>query len=436
MSHSTLAPWRIRQQILSRKYRWLENAIVVADDEIQKKLEELSSKTPPYDLFQVEALLSEISEGLDRCLAFRKECQEYEVSATMYALEYELFADQVDALQELENTDSLQAQRLAEAAAHKNAVTAFEGDNQELTAGLKEVSRGLSEAAKIAGNWEAKKATFVAKKWDALRSYHKALRERHSAPGCALNFEERIARALPLLLDELTCAYWKARSAEAGLQQIFGIGTAPLAACRTLDGLVTWVRDAIEKLSIHKEKESSFLHVVMMMKAYKKGSASVMPWPDYLNVIGEDQTGRFEFDLANHLPKHFGRARVKSIGLSYSRDANVDLTNPNNSRHALSGVVIPPPQKNSIIGADQARNAIVISRFGIFKPDAPPEMVAAPSINNIDPKGKWAIIVGQIDDYPDNQTDRWRGKGFADIRLHLQLAGVVEPASVANNQVW
>jgi hypothetical protein len=348
-----LNSWEAAQQHLSVKFPWLQAALdKKVDSEIKNSCIDVLTKasdtanrpgvpTPTYDPFQVESLLAEVSESLDRCLALRKEVYDYETIATQFALDYKLFEDQTTNLESLENTGQTKLQRDAEAQGQTNANAIFGRDPGTLPTGFAAMAKGAAESASIAAKWETDKQRHVDGKWRGLKIHWNILLDRHSSDGCALNFGQRKERSLEILINEFRSTYGKALAAEVGLQRIFAIKyPTSVAAIDSLDELVRWARWIIDQLYRYKQDESTFELVVPLVRQFTPDAEGLIKHDDYMkkmNIVPPPKHARFDVDISKAIPPYMNHLRLKGVGLSFAwnevDDNDSDLSPENSSRY-------------------------------------------------------------------------------------------------------
>jgi hypothetical protein len=96
--------WVVKRRTLANKYDWLKPFVqdLVTDTLIFNTTSNLVATQPLYDPYQIESLASAVSSLLDRCLTYRQNMYSLEEKATLRALEYELFQNQIDAQRSIE----------------------------------------------------------------------------------------------------------------------------------------------------------------------------------------------------------------------------------------------------------------------------------------------------------------------------------------------
>src|SRR5262245_34370072 len=95
------------------------------DEDINQTVGSLVGKIPPWDPYQVDDILVDVSRLLDRCLAYRREVQDIDVLAIKQVLEFDLFKNQLETLRALEIEAPLKDQRDAEKEGQEAAANDF-----------------------------------------------------------------------------------------------------------------------------------------------------------------------------------------------------------------------------------------------------------------------------------------------------------------------
>jgi hypothetical protein len=73
------------------QYEWLQLFDKSFDQRTTEAISSAASLESPYDIYRVEQLLGDMSELLDRCLAYRREYYDLDTQAVKSALDHDLF---------------------------------------------------------------------------------------------------------------------------------------------------------------------------------------------------------------------------------------------------------------------------------------------------------------------------------------------------------
>ena len=399
----------------------------------------IQNDTPPYDPYQLESLVASASDLLDRCLSNRREMYDIEEQAIRRALEYKLYADQLQPLMEMDLADWVEQQRKAESAGQKAAAKRFDAARQDdLADGFETIAQATAQSSDLAVAGEQKRKADVQAKWSALNSFQTALQDRHDTPGCSLNYAERYGRIEQLLRQDIRVAYGKLRCIEAGMKQVFGLSVAlpPPQLQGYLDAMVMFLRGAVESAGIATLEEVQFDHVVSLHQpraTNTRGSAQVQLIADaaWDAATGTDGDGVISFQLKDEFPAPIQRLRVRAIGLSVLfTDVGRDLMTSGNGSvqhdRAIRAVIAPPQAPDLFSpGGFRDRPPVVVAAATWFDPSSI-RMSVLPAVANLDPRtGTWRIQLSPAVFAPTSSAvSRWNT--IFDVKLHLQLAALID----------
>ncbi|MBY3575472.1 hypothetical protein HFN65_31530 [Rhizobium laguerreae] len=438
--------WRTEKERLSSAYGWLKDfKDSQSVDELVFKFTNSISKEPlTYDPYQIEALLSSVSTLLDRCLVYRRELFDLEEQAVKRALEYDLFRQQLDAQKNIELATHVESQRQKEKSGQDNAAKAFaEIGAGDLGKGFSLISEASSQSSGIAIGGEQDRKRHVEAKWTALADYQQTLQARHETPGHALNYTERANRIRSYLEQDISIAYRKSRSIDYGQERIFNIveRLKPPKRERYLDYLVSYIREAINKIELKAMDEIEFEHVVSIHQPRAKNPGGKAKfehmddenWKMALNAKEGD--GEIGCDLQIEFPSTIKRLRVRGISASMLVESPDDPV----ARQRTCAIVVFPPRPSEwpteIEEHLKDRTPVIIEHIG--PADQRPAPTRYVSINNLDPRGSWRIQVSTNLLWADGKVHGRSETHIKDIKLHFNLlATVASPDDTAWKEFW
>lgn len=408
------------------EYDWASIALKSLDDLTVEYVSDLEKASPDFDPLQFESLLSDVAMHLDNCLAYRKEIYNLQASAVRSALDFELYARQSQALRALELSEGILTEKATERDATAIAVEAFDRDSAApLSKGFKAVaatSLAVTDAELATYN---ARITAIREKWSLQDQYQAALRARHSEPGNAFNYNQRIERALALYREEIRDAYEKARAANAGAILIHGLERdlyqLPPLGSDFLDHFVTWNRKIARELNKRARSDIEFELIFPLV-----GQISTEPLVTqaaYAEAMANGKPGELIFDLSKRFPDALNYLRLRAVGMSFGLD-DMSADNYGKMRYRrLTALVMLPSVKDpfSVHGALVERHPVVLGNIGFTDPSQPVDYARGQNINNVDPRGEWRIKVATFARTHETHTI-FRDSSFSDLKLHLLLA--------------
>ncbi|TPK53796.1 MULTISPECIES: hypothetical protein [unclassified Mesorhizobium] len=409
--------------------------------------DELSKRTviPPYDPYLVENLINSSVKLLDRCANYRTALYDIEGTACKQALDYQLFNDQLPFLETIELAAYVRDQNEKLHDGNKTASTFFSGETGPLNKGFSAVASATADSSKIAFDGEALRQEAVKKKWEKAVAYQKELESRHSAKGHALNFGERFDNIRVLLIQDICMAYDKLRCIEVGAKEIFRSAPVVITALPPpsvddyLGKMVYWIRALIDELEKGLAAEFEFVHVVHLRtpRTPHKGNAKQrITTSDWNRIMAPRGTGLLTFNLADDHPEFpsafFSHLRLIGIGVAYSKDF-IEGGRINYNR--LSAIVFPPTGAEffSVPGAPRA--PIILETVSTIDKDFASRTDTPDSIQNIDPRGTWSILVSPNVGFCDNRPHLIQSETgtlteqVTDIKLVLRLRAIASSAA-------
>jgi hypothetical protein len=416
--------WTEKKADLRKKgYDWLPvllDGAITLDVVINSAAESAETSLNPYDPYRVEQLLGDMSRLLDRIFSYRKEGYDLDIAATTWALDYQLFKDQLADQIALEQLAYIGEQKRIERDAQKRAADAFGGATDPLASGFMESTLGNSNSNDAAVAGEKDRRDGVQRKWDRLSTHQDDLQARHSMPGGSLNFGDRLSRLQKLLSEDVIECYQKAIAANLGLKAVYNINE-PLPTpdvLSFLDDLLSWTRKVLKQLEIDQQGDIDFQHIIPLTDPAWDGSRLISSGVYTAAMAG---SGVLTVDLTNYFDALFGKLWVRGVALSLGVDNPGDVYR---RVFRATGEVFPPPTKDLFDPRnDAARSPVILSAIGLDDPGMAVSMYRGPNINNLNPRGVWTIIINKSFSAGDQKQHPREANSITDIRLHLQLTG-------------
>jgi len=440
---------------VAEQVTWLKIFVEPIEKKIADRLKPFRNEQPHYEPLHVELLLGDVSRLLDSCLAYRREANDLDATATKTALEIQLFEKLKDKDKELGKLGlaAEQSEKLADA--QKKAAEAFgltteegssaiSGDLAAMKKGMGEQAVGAQQVGEISAANEKRKGKLLDERWALLIENQEKLKARHEAEGNGLNYGERYKRVVDLLLEDIEEAYRKALSVKAGLKEIYESDkpateySDPLPdfdKTDFLDEFVKWTRKAIRMVEEIQQDEVEMDFVVPLNHPWRfdAGEDQRMMTKDQFSLAIQDkQDGRLTFDTTPVFPKElFEHLRLKSIAVTYS---SAEGPPKSGERDELGmrryTVLVFPPMHNRALGPARAqeprRPPVMLSNVGILNQESGPNFVGGLGLMNIDPRGTWEIRLLPVGlGATKDVYHRWAGdKGkpwVSDLNLHLRV---------------
>jgi hypothetical protein len=425
---------------------------------IQETIKAALQEDPPYNPYLYEMLFSDVAKLLDRCLSYRRECADLEALAVRRALEFDLFEDlhkkQLQLQTLLASTKALEKESEAFAAASNDFAP------QAPEKGFRTLYGRSVDALSEQRTVEMQKGDISKAVLLRSREHQLTLQSRHTTRGHALNYIERRARLIALLVQDIREAYQKARAAKAGLEAQLKITSEPAYPFPALkederdvdflDAFVLWARSVAHNYEIATKDEVQFDLVLPL----------VHPWTADLLPVGISPTnpkrlveaeifnaamktdGKLTFSLRNALPTEaqVKNLRVRAVGISIGVSQDYWTNYPIWTSKTWSCVIIPPAQRDPLRQdptAQLKRDPVIIGRAGIYRGDVVAQLNSGTEVWNVDPRTEdWTVVVNRLMNAPyGNINWVWprNSDQITDIKLHLRLTG--EPARQADRWI-
>lgn len=403
--------------------------------EIAKRV--LTAIDVAFDPYQIAYQAGKLSEEIDRCFALRTEYFDLRIQGLRTALEHQLFIDQRDSMRTLELNASAREQQVAQRDGQENAANSFNG-NEPLISGLREAYAGLAKASQLAIDWEDQRTPLVEEKWKVLSKYQDALLNLSTAPGGPLNYDERVKTLLEIFEQEFSQVLRRLVALSAALPRIFGIQLDDLCiseAEHPLDDILIWTRALISKLEVASDGLTAFEYTVSLSYG---APGSIFSRDDFKNQL---KNSLVEFDLTSYFPEEWVHLSLAEVGLSFLYDADKDSRYK--SRLVMNAVVFLPTQTPLLCKLGQGvgscevgssfrdRGPVFVSPVPLAESNSPVRWLQGANIENVSPKGKWAVRVLSPMIGEEFATRKLADEvGNIDIQLHLKLKAILPTTPV------
>lgn len=419
---------------LQRRSSWLEafsNSAVVQAIELVK-----AKPANDYEPLLLETTLKEASAALDRCLALQRQAYELEISAVKAAAEYELFLQLADLDASLE-TNALGIPGLqAEESGFRQASSLYTLDK-----GFPKHDATLSDRAKAGLTAAAERQALSKQRWEVRKKYEAEYHSRHTAPGNAHNFKERMERTVVLLADDLQEAYEKLVGVQRGLKAIYK-KDLPLPALQgegALDELVLWARDVIRFLDLESQQECNYDLVIPLSQKWRPSEKPIVT-PQVLwqavDQQGPQKVIRFELGDVFFNQE---RVRLRAVGLAFGAEPVGDQVG-SMDRYAYWRLraTIHTPRQPSLTspGTYYSRPPIVLGSVSAYGRSIPVAMRSGPECQNIDPRGEWTIVLNKYSVWSDSdaqtvESSPQHARTIADLKLFLSIVAKPLPQAAS-----
>ena len=435
---------QVRRRLVT-SHSWLKFFDDSLEDKIRVALQPVAANIPRYDCFDVEDLLKDVSQSLDRCLVYQREYNELEATAIKIAIDYDLFKTSLVTNKSLEQADWIEKQRTVENAAQQKAADAFaKSPKDALAPGFGAISKGSADSTNLAIGGEKTRKGFISDKWQQLSDYQETLESRHTTPGHPLNFAERAGKAAAFLIDDLAEAFEKCRCIEKGAAIVYGVVENPfpdITQPGILDNVVLWVRKIMRSIELTQFEEIEFEHIVPgRQPAFDHGggqSHKIISEQDWgTAIINPQAPGKLSFDVRLSFTDvgSFTNLRMKGIGLSMSYNSPANALG---RLWRMSGVIFPPELTNEPFNRANfaQRSPIIIENVALTEPQQRVRLYYPAAVTNLDPRGIWVVQVSTTVWLPDSVA-RPRDGNIFDLKLHFHLVGKPSKASGDWTKFW
>ena len=394
---------------------------------VVKRLEgEFTLGSPlPYEPALVEPLLGDVAALLDRCAAYQREASELEIKWVQHQLESQL----ADKLSVLDLDLALASTGLTTATAAREAHAATQAEfskvkDNALAPGFAKEADGASFVAGKVADAASLRESLTKDRTAQMRDYHAKLDARHTEPGGAHNYLERLERIAALMFEDFEEAYRKAKCAVIGLRAIFGleaaevqIGDLTSATPGPVFSLILWTRRMMRKVESFTETEVEYELVVPLLQPIKDAGKGLISPDEYKAAMKDGGGGVLNFSLPEDFFQNQSRLRLRGIGLSFT---GPDLSNANVTAGRAMVAVFPPLQELAN-GQQRRRPPVLLGGVLPFGANITVMRSEGLAVHNLKPAGDWRILVHPLLLTKDKDAAKRSDVNMTDIRLHLSL---------------
>jgi len=441
-NQAALSRWETFKKYLATKVAFLDDFQAPVVVEVRNLVRAKGKYPYPIEPLLFDQYIIDVVDSLDRCLTYRREARDLEIAGVKAALEYVHFIESRPIEQELERQAlGLEVQRIrsdAVAVALKTINPDASNVDHIAYEYLNAEGRTLQSAIQ---NLQSR-SEGVAKKWDLAANLQEEFHSRYIEKGNAHNYPERYRRILNIYADELFEIIAKAHAVSEGIHVLFAVTFDPPdyegEAIGFLDDMVEWARDAARLLRHHQDSSSIYDVVVPLVQPWRASpDVPFVTADDFSRAIktqGPRKVLAFEFQDAV-----FGQAAVRLVGVGLSFGYHVprwtNTSAPNAWRDYASGyrlraTIHTPSQKRSN-GEPYFRPPILLGNVALHAADAPVAWYDGNACHNLNPVGKWRLVVEDRFVWFDNNEHKVSSGFFSldipDIKLHLRLKSEVDP---------
>ena len=386
-----------------------------------------------YEPLLLEIHLQDASKALDRCLSLRREAYELEIAAVAAAADYKLFLDLEKFDKELE-INALNRESLEEETGGFNDASV----KHDPQSGFSIHDETLSKSAKAKSHSANNRIGILDQHWQIRHKYRSDYNSRHTTPGNAHNYKERMIAKIALLVDDLQEAYEKLVATSRGIKGVYGIDmpVPGLQGEAILDTLVIWARDVIRLLDIERQYESTYEVVIPLAQKWGSGEPLVSHNRFRKAIEASGEKTVIDFDLSDGIFFNQDRIRLRGVGLAFGSEpakAAEDTLDRFAYWRLRAAIHTPPQQKSDKPGEYYSRPPIVLGNVSVFGRSVPLAQSMGQSVYNVDPRGQWRIVLNKYSVWSD--TDKARiDEGFfssviKDLKLYLKIVSKQQPGA-------
>ena len=421
--------WSKLKHSLVARVPWLKALEPTLAELVAQEVNNAPLETIRFNPLLVRDLFSQVSDLLDRCVVYRHEARDLEVSAVKAAVDYLQYVDLFDTKMAIE-IEALGKGRLAvEQQSAKNAAAGFgEGSPKTLERGFHLTASGAADASTQALGAAERSEALIRKRYEIERKYVEEYHTRYQTPGNAHNYGERLAQLVRFLAQDFQVATMKVGALVEGVNAIYGskFTAPPQADVFEIDELLLQVRHMSRYVEAQSQLESEVELMVSLAQplCYSWGGEfdAWIPEKDFLNAVEKGTVMRFN---PSPLFAHFERVRILGLGVSFGNDTEYGPSDPSRVQKLSNykiGLQVEPPQRDGLGWTIQPLSFGEVS----LTTAAGPSNAATDDVENIDPRGFWRVWLDpQIHygaRYPISHAQgQWV---LDDVKLHLKIAVV------------
>jgi hypothetical protein len=417
--------WSVFKKNLQRRSKWLD---AFTESAIGQAIEIVKQKPRNYyEPLLLETVLKEAAGALDRCLALRREAYELEIAAVKAAADYELFLQLLPIDAKLE-TVALATERLrGEESGYREAASTFTSDK-----GFRKHDETLSVSAQAALAAADKLQKLLDDRWKLREQFEAGYNLRHTTPGNAHNFKERMERIIPLLADDLQEGYEKLIAASIGIKTICNkdFPIPELQGEKVLDELVIWTREAIRFLELEKQQEVSYELIIPLTQKWRPSENPILSYEDLKKSIEKPGPQKIiSFELSDVFFNQ-ERVRLRGVGLSVgTTPVGLDFGSIERFGYWRLRATIHTPKQPKVTkrGGYYERPPVVLGNVAVHSHAVTVAMASGTECRNVDPRGKWTIVLNRLGVWSDNKEWSIEKDLIQDLKLHLSVVAKPSP---------
>lgn len=336
---------RLRIQELALRRAWMVDIPLSCDDIFRNATTGVDLTHFVWEPRFAERLVEEVSAQIARCLLWAEDFRSLTECAIRFDLEYERRRSTVAAASKI-SVEALNTRRTAvqRSLAHDlDAVQKFADAGTPIGKGFAERSRAsVLRKQSILGLLELEIGAATTR--EAIeRNVLLGLESRHSLPGGAVNFRNRIERLSKVMEDEFRDIYVKSLSISDGLKATFGIDFSPpqTDADDILARFYTWSQSVRHYLiKIQCDDESTVISIGLEGTAFSPNQS----------IAGTEYGGNRTFSVPESILGEGQSCRLTGFALSFKGGGDDD-----SSYFPTTAIVTPPVQNSPRWGEYQPR---------------------------------------------------------------------------------
>jgi hypothetical protein len=424
--------WHKVKQSLAEEIDWLAYFVTPFEQRCAEYLVEKPGKNFFYEPLLIEEWFSDLKLLLERCLAYRKEARELEISAVKAAGEYRQFILLCENNEELEIAALTQEVFAKQESSTEGAALKFAKSTSDLAPGFAANMDAISaQAAAALINAETRKSLIV-EKWKVLKEQEAMYHLRHTSPGNAHNYLERYKRIVELYCQDLAEAISKAHALSGGISAIYARNSSSPKLSEPfpgyLDKLLLWVRSEAIQIEVDQQDEVEYTIVVPLVQPWRtidspglitkealKASilSGAIPVKPNLDGIFFNQT----------------RLRIKGVGVCFGTEPGPDSSNWHDKIAPVRlRLTVHLPEQKEIPGVANKRRKrpIVIGSARFLTDESNSDIYSGRCCANTDPNGEWTIFIEPLAVGPGDARRElvdidWFSNLVTDLKLILRV---------------
>jgi len=256
-------------------------------------------------------------------------------------------------------------------------------------------------------------------------------------------------RVLDLLYDDVSDAYSRCSAAALGIRQVFAtdLPNPPLDHPNIIDAMVMWTRQAIRFIEQESQFENSYDLILPLVQPWRATDDPFIPAKLLRKTI--DSKSELK-DISFEIDRVFGKqtnVRLRGVGLSYGgtpqstggKEPPEKFIDPHSFWRLRATVHTPRQQNPRAPGEFYSRPPIAFGDVSVFGRPAPIAFASGTVCHNINPNGKWRLVLNRNAvwaDATDTDIDGsfWTLGLIDDLKLHLRI--ISRPDSEDRSVFW